>query len=86
MAKTASLNLRVSEDLKAKLTRFATETDRTPSAVAERALGTFLDYHLEMLEAVEQSREDFRQGRTVPHEVVMAEIDALLKARRDRSA
>ena len=38
MAKTATLTLRVSEELKDKLGRFAEQTNRTPSAVAERTL------------------------------------------------
>lgn len=86
MPKTAALTLRVSEELKAKLARLAAETDRTPSAVAERALGTYLDYHLEMLEEIEKSREDFRQGRTHTHEEVMAEIDELLASYKDKAA
>ena len=64
MAKTAALTLRVTPELKDKLTRLAGETDRTPSAVAQRALDAYLDYHIEMLEEVEKAREDFRQGRT----------------------
>lgn len=86
MAKTAALTLRVSEELKAKLARLAAESDRTPSAVAERALGTYLDYHLEMLEEIENSREDFRQGRTVPHEQVMQEARDLLDRRKSKAA
>ena len=37
MAKTATLTLRVSEELKDKLARFAEQTNRTPSSVAEVA-------------------------------------------------
>ena len=78
MAKTATLTLRVSESLKEKLGRFAEQTQRTPSAVAERGLEAFLDRELEMFEAIEKSREDFRMGRTVSHEEAMARVKATL--------
>ena len=78
MAKTATLTLRVSEELKDKLGRFAEQTNRTPSAVAERTLEAFLDRELEMMAAVEEGLEDFRLGRTVPHEAAIARIRATL--------
>lgn len=82
MAKTATLTLRVSESLKEKLGRYASQTHRTPSAVAERGLEAFLDRELEMLEAIERSRADFREGRTVSHEEVMARIQATIDRHR----
>ena len=78
MAKTATLTLRVSESLKEKLGRFAEQTHRTPSAVAERGLEAFLDRELEMLEAVERSQADFREGRTVSHEEAMSRVQATI--------
>ncbi len=86
MAKTAALTLRVTPELKDKLARLAAETDRTPSAVAQRALDTYLDHQLWMLEEIEKSREDFRQGRTVPHEEAMARIDAIMAKHRKDAA
>lgn len=86
MAKTATLTLRVSPDLKDRLARLAAGTDRTTSAVAQRALQAYVDYHIEMLDAVEKSREDFRQGRTVSHEEAMARIDEILVRRKKRAA
>jgi predicted transcriptional regulator len=82
MAKTAALTLRVSQDVKDKLARLAAETDRTPSAVAQRALSSYLDHQLWMLEEIEKGREDFRQGRTVSHEDAMARIRATLAKHR----
>ena len=78
MAKTATLTLRVSGALKDKLGRFAEQTNRTPSSVAERTLEAFLDRELEMMAAVDQSLEDFRAGRTVPHAEAMRRIRATL--------
>lgn len=86
MTKTAALTLRVSQEIKDKLARLAAETDRTPSAVAQRALTAYLDYHLLMIDEVEKSREDFRQGRTVPHEEAMVRIDAIMAKHRKDAA
>ena len=85
MAKTKTLNLRVSEVLKSKLGQFAERTQRTPSAVAERAMEAFLDREMEMLEAIEQSREDFSEGRTVSHEDAMARIRATIDRNRSKA-
>lgn len=86
MTKTAALTLRVTPELKDKLARLAAETDRTPSAVAQRALDAYLDHHLEMLEAVEKAREDFRQGRTHSHEDVMRMADEIMARHKSKAA
>jgi predicted transcriptional regulator len=86
MAKTAALTLRVSQDVKDKLARLAEETDRTPSAVAQRALSAYLDHQLWMLEEIEKSRQDFREGRTVPNDEVMRQVDELLASYKSKAA
>ncbi len=86
MSKSATLTLRVTEDLKQKLTRLAAETDRTPSAVAQRGLEAYLDRQLWMLEEIEISREDFRQGRTAPHEDVMRDARDIVGRRGSKAA
>ncbi len=85
MAKTATLNLRVSESLKDRLGRFAERTDRTPSAVAERAMDAFLDREMEMLDAIDQSVEDFRDGRFVSHEDAMTRIRGTIDRHRPKA-
>ena len=82
MAKNATLNLRVSESLKTRLGVFAERTRKTPSAVAERAMEAFLDREMEMLETVDQSMEDFTQGRSVSHEEAMARIRTTIAKHR----
>lgn len=84
MPKTETLNLRVSSDFKAKLGRFAAQTQRTPSAVAEQAMTAFLDREMEMRDAIEQSMTDFKEGRIVPHEEAMALIRATIEAHKSR--
>ncbi|MBX9614669.1 MAG: CopG family transcriptional regulator [Caulobacteraceae bacterium] len=86
MAKTATLTLRVSPDLKDKLARLAAGTDRTTSAIAQRALEAYADHHIEMLDAVERGREDFRQGRTHTHEEVMRDAAEILARHKSKTA
>lgn len=86
MSKTATLTLRVTEDVKRKLTQLAAETDRTPSAVAQRGLEAYVDHQLWVLEEIEIAREDFRQGRTQSHEEVMREAHDIVARRKDRAA
>ncbi len=74
MPKSATMTLRVTEDLKAKISRLAEETDRTPSAVAQRGLSAYVDQQLWMLAEVDRSLEDFADGRVVSHDDAMARV------------
>jgi predicted transcriptional regulator len=76
MAKSATLTLRVSEELKGRLGELAEKTQRTPSALANRALTAFVDHELEIMAGIERSLEDVRQGRTVSHEDAMKRVRA----------
>lgn len=86
MPKTAAMTLRLTQELKDKLARLAAETDRTPSAVAQRGLSDYVDHQLWILEEIEKSREDFRQGRTVPHEEVMRQAREIIERHKSKAA
>ena len=85
MTKAATLTLRVSEDLKDKLSILAQQTQRTPSALANKALTAYVDHQLWMLAEIDKSLEDFEEGRTVPHEEAVARIRATI-ARHEKPA
>ena len=74
MSKTATLSLRLTEELKDKLGQLARETDRTPSAVAQQGLSEYVDQRLWMLSEIDKSIEDFKEGRTVSHQDAVARI------------
>lgn len=82
MAKSATLTLRVSQELKEKLGRYAEQTQRSPSAVAERGLEAFLDREMEMQIAIDAALDDFERGRVVPHEEAMRQIQATIDRHR----
>lgn len=86
MPKTATMTLRLSPDLRDKIGKLAEETDRTPSAVAQRGLSEYVDHQLWMIEEVERAREDFREGRTVPHDEAMARIDGIIARHKGGAA
>ena len=74
MSKTATLSLRLTEELMDKLGQLARETDRTPSAVAQLGLSEYVDQRLWMLSEIDKSIEDFKEGRTVSHHDAVARI------------
>lgn len=86
MSKTAAMTLRLTPELKSKLADLAAKTDRTPSAVAQRVLGDYVDHQLWIIEEIEKSREDFRQGRTATHEDVMRQAREIIKRNKSKAA
>ena len=78
MSETAEITLRVSQDLKDKIDLLAAKSGRSPSEIVQRELSNSIDHQFWVLEEIEKGREDFRQGRTVPHDEVMMQIDAIL--------
>ena len=82
MAKSATLTRRVSQELKDKLGRYAAQTQRSPSSVAERSLEAFLDREMEMQVAIDAALDDFEHGRVVSHEDAMRHIQATIDKRR----
>ncbi|MDZ4362377.1 CopG family ribbon-helix-helix protein [Brevundimonas sp.] len=85
MAKAATLTLRLSDDLKDKIARLAARTDRTPSAVAQRGLTAYVDHQLRMLAEIDEGLEDFRLGRTVPHDEVVNRLRATVARHRPKT-
>ena len=83
MSKTATMSLRLTEELKDKLGQLARETYRTPSAVAQQGLSEYVDQRLWMLSEIDKSIEDFKEGRTVSHQDAVARIRATI-ARYDK--
>lgn len=78
MTKSATLTLRISQDLKGKLGELAEKTQRTPSALANRVLTAFVDHELEIMAGIERSLDDVKNGRTVSHEAAMRRIRATI--------
>jgi predicted transcriptional regulator len=68
MAASTTVTVRMSETLKERLGLLAEKTQRTQSFLAERAIAGYVDRELEMMAAVEEGMEDFRNGDVVLHD------------------
>ncbi|HVV93636.1 MAG TPA: CopG family transcriptional regulator [Hyphomicrobiales bacterium] len=84
MAATTTVTIRVSPEVKEKLGRLARDTRRSRAFLAAEAVADYVDRELEIIEGIERGRADVRAGRVVPHEQAVAEVEAVLKAARDR--
>jgi len=68
MVASTTVTVRMSGTLKERLGLLAEKTRRTQSFLAERAIAGYVDRELEMMAAVEQGLEDFRNGEVVSHD------------------
>ena len=75
---TTTISIRISSDLKDKLDRLAKGTQRSNSFLAARAIETYVDRELEIVEGILRGIEDVKAGRVVPHEEVMAEARRMI--------
>lgn len=78
MAST-TLTVRLSPELKARLGKLAEQTQRTKSFLAGEAIGGYVERELEIVAGIERGLDDMKAGRVVPHEEVMADIDAIIE-------
>ncbi len=78
MAST-TLTVRLPPELKDRLGKLAERTRRTKSFLAEEAIAGYVERELEIVAGIERGLDDMKAGRVVPHEDVMADIDATIK-------
>ena len=60
------------------LARLAARLGSSAEAVASEALERLVEQELATLDGIERALADMREGRVIPHERVMAEIEELL--------
>ena len=70
MTKTSTMTLRVSDELKAKLDRYAQLTGRSMSYVAATAVEEYLSWRVPQLEDLEHSIKDADAGKFASPEEV----------------
>ena len=79
---TATLTVRLSAELKDRLGELAERTRRTRSYLAGEAIAGYVARELQIVAGIERGLDDMKAGRVVPHEEVMADIDATIKKAR----
>lgn len=72
MAKTTTITVRITPEVRDKLDRIAELTERSRSYVAADALSEFAGSELRTVEGIMRGIEDARAGRVVPHDEAMA--------------
>jgi len=83
MAST-TLTVRLPPELKDRLGKLAERTRRTKSFLAWEAIAGYVERELEIVSGIERGLDDMKAGRVVPHEDVMADIDATIKRAKTR--
>ena len=82
MTKHSVISARVDADLLVKLDRIAEFNDRSRAWVIARLLDNAASKELEFVEFVQEGLDDIAAGRVVPHERVVAEIEARVAGRK----
>ena len=78
MAST-TLTVRLPSALKDRLGKLAEQTRRTKSFLAGEAIARYVGRELEIVAGIERGLDDMKAGRVVPHEDVVADIEATIK-------
>ena len=81
---STTMTVRLPEATKDQLARLAERTRRSRSFLAGEAITAYVERELAIIEGIESGLADMEAGRVVPHEEVMAEIDAAIEAEARR--
>jgi predicted transcriptional regulator len=73
-----TITVRVSTELRNRLEAIAVETRRSKSFLSNEAIERFVETEEEFIESIRQARKDVAEGRGIPHEQVMREIDEMI--------
>jgi predicted transcriptional regulator len=82
MARNIKVSARISRRLDATLEKIATLTGRRKELLINDALSGYAKYQAEFVKAVRQGMRDYREGRVVAHEDVIAEFERRKQQRR----
>ncbi len=83
MAST-TLTVRLTPELKDRLGKLAEHTHRTRSFLAGEAIAGYVERELEIVTGSERGLAYMDAGRVVPHDFVMADIEATFKKAKPR--
>lgn len=86
MSGSATMTIRVTNEVKEKLERLADGTRRSKSFLAGEAVSAYVDRELAIVEGIKRGMADAAAGRTVSHEEAMAELYAVIEAAEAKRA
>lgn len=79
MTTSATLTVRVSSEVKKRLSRLASHTKRTSSYLAGEAIADFVDRELAIVEGIKRGLEDMEADRVTPHKSAMRRLRATVE-------
>jgi predicted transcriptional regulator len=82
MATSTTLTVRLSPEVKKRLSRLAGHTRRTSSYLAGEAIADFVDRELAIVEGIERGLEDMKADRVTPHNDAMQRLRATVERKR----
>ena len=86
MTASTTMTIRVRPDVKEKLDRIASDTQRSKSFLAGEAVAAYVERALEIIDGIKRGMADVAAGRVVPHEQVMAEARQIIAEAKRKKA
>ena len=86
MTASTTMTIRVRPDVKEKLDRIASDTQRSKSFLAGEAVAAYVERELEIIYGIKRGMADVAAGRVVPHEQVMAEARQIIAEAKRKKA
>ena len=75
---STTMSIRLSSETKAQLGLLATATRRSKSFLAAEAVAAYVAREQTIIAGIERGLADMKAGNVVPHDVAMAELDAMI--------
>ena len=80
-----SITIRTDPELAAKVAALATAMDRSRNWIIEDAIRQYVEVQAWQIEGIKEAIASLDRGEGIPHEQVMAEMEALLSGRDIKS-
>lgn len=87
MSSRTTMTIEIGQDVKDQLDALASDVDQSSQKLAEDAVTTFVAQELALRQSIERGLAEGRDGETVAHAEVIAEMRAVIDTvRRERTA
>lgn len=84
MSKNAAISVRISGEMDEQIATIAHLRGRTRSWIINEALRGYIQSEKQFIEAVQEGLKDIDEGRVVPNDVVMRELEDIIATARKR--
>lgn len=84
MTKTSTITARIDPALDAAISRIAESQGRSKSAIIAEALESYASYDAWVRAQVQEGLDQANAGELIPHDEVMAKMDAIIDAAEKR--